>query len=67
MINVIGLVNLDTRLKYVLRGIMINVIGLELKLEYAGGVWEGDAKLVKQLETVERTAASGTRMLKYDE
>ena len=27
------------------------------KLEYAGKVWEGNAKLVKQLETVQMTAA----------
>ena len=27
------------------------------KLEYAGEVWEGNAKLVKQLETVQMTAA----------
>ena len=27
------------------------------QLEYAGGVWEGNAKLVKQLETVRTTAA----------
>ena len=28
------------------------------KLEYAGEVWEGDAKFVKQLETVQMTAAN---------
>ena len=27
------------------------------KLEYAGEVWEGNAKLVKQLETVQMTAS----------
>ena len=27
------------------------------KLEYAGGVWEGNAKFVKKLETVQITAA----------
>ena len=27
------------------------------KLEYAGEVWEGNAKFVKQLETLQRTAA----------
>ena len=27
------------------------------KLEYAGEVWEGDAKFVKQLETVQMAAA----------
>ena len=27
------------------------------KLEYAGEVWEGNAKIVKQLETVRMTAA----------
>ena len=27
------------------------------KLEYAGEVWEGNAKLVKQLEAVQMTAA----------
>ena len=34
---------------------MMNVI--VPKLEYAGVVWEGNAKLVKQLETVQMTAA----------
>ena len=29
-----------------------------LKLEYAGEVWGGNAKLVKQLETVQVTAAA---------
>ena len=27
------------------------------KLDYAGDIWEGNAKLVKQLETVQMTAA----------
>ena len=27
------------------------------KLEYSGEVWEGNAKLVKQLETAQMTAA----------
>ena len=39
--------HLDTRIE---RCILINVI--VPKLEYAGEVWEGRAKLVKQLETV---------------
>ena len=43
--------HLDTRIKIC---IMINVI--VPKLEYAE-VWEGNAKLVKQLETVQMTAA----------
>ena len=37
-------------------------------LEYAGEVWEGNAKFVKQLETVQMTAAK--KILgcsKYDE
>ena len=37
------------------------------KLEYAGEVREGSAKLVKQLETVQITAARKIlQMLKYD-
>lgn len=44
--------HLDTRIK---RCILMNVI--VPKLEYAGEVWEGNAKLVKQLETVQMTAA----------
>ena len=44
--------NLDTRIK---RCILMNVI--VPKLEHAGEVWEGNAKLVKQLETVQMTAA----------
>ena len=39
--------------------IMINVI--VPKLEYAEVVWEGNAKLVKQLETVQMTAAKKVR------
>ena len=45
--------NIDTRIK---RCILINVI--VPKLEYAGEVWEGNAKFVKQLETVQMTAAT---------
>ena len=37
------------------RCIMMSVIAP--KLEYAGGVWEGNAKFVKKLETVQITAA----------
>ena len=44
--------HLDTRIK---RCVLMNVIGP--KLEYSGEVWEGNAKLVKQLETVQMTAA----------
>ena len=44
--------HLDTRIK---RCILMNVI--VPKLEYAGDVWEGNAKLLKQLETVQKTAA----------
>ena len=44
--------HLDTKIK---RCILMNVI--LPKLEYAGEVWEGDAKIVKQLETVQMTAA----------
>ena len=40
--------HLDTRIKGC---ILINVI--VPKLEYAGEAWEGNAKLVKQLETVQ--------------
>ena len=43
---------LETRIK---RCILTNVI--VPKLEYAGEVWEGNAKLVKRLETVQMTAA----------
>ena len=42
--------HLDTRLKCILMNMIVP------KLEYAK-VWEGDAKLVKQLETVQMTAA----------
>ena len=44
--------HLDTRIK---RCILMNVI--VPKLEYAGEVWEGNAKLVKQLETVQMKGA----------
>ena len=44
--------HLDTRIKIC---ILMNAIAP--KLEYAGQVWEGKAKLVKQLETVHTTAA----------
>ena len=44
--------HLDTRIK---RCVLMNVIGP--KLEYSGEVWEGNAKLVKQLETVQMSAA----------
>ena len=43
--------HLDTRIK---RYILTNVI--VPRLEYAGEVWEGNANLVKQLETVQLTA-----------
>ena len=52
--------NHDTRIK---RCILINVI--VPKLEYTGEVWEGNAKVVKQLEAVQITAAKKTpKMLK---
>ena len=44
--------HLDSRIKIC---ILINVI--VPKLEYAGKVWEGNAKLVQQLEPVQMTAA----------
>ena len=44
--------HLDTRIK---RCILIHVI--VPKLEYAGEVWDGNAKFVKQLETVQMTTA----------
>ena len=44
--------HLDTRIKIC---ILINV--MIPKQEYAGEVWEGNAKFVKQLETVQMTAA----------
>ena len=44
--------HLDTRIKIC---ILVNVI--VRKLEYAGEAWEGNAKSVKQLETVQVTAA----------
>ena len=43
----------DTRIKGY---ILMNVIVLKLGY-YAGDVWEGNAKLVKQLETVQTTVA----------
>ena len=43
---------LDTRIRMC---IQINV--MVLKLEYSGEVWEGNAKFVKQLETVQIKAA----------
>ena len=43
--------HLDTRIKIC---VMINVI--VPKLEYAGEVWQGNAKFVKQLETAQMTA-----------
>ena len=44
--------HLDTRIKIC---IPMNVI--VPKLEYASEVWEGNAKFVKQLKTVQMTAA----------
>ena len=44
--------HLDTRIK---KCILINVIAPEL--EYAGEVWEGNANLVEQLETLQMKAA----------
>ena len=44
--------HLDTRIK---RCILIDVI--VPKLGYAGEAWEGNARLVKQLETIRMTAA----------
>ena len=44
--------HLDTNIKIC---ILMNVI--VPKLEYAGEVWWGNAKLVKKLETIPRTAA----------
>ena len=45
--------HLDARIKiYTLIDVVVP------KLEYAGKVWEGNAKLVKQLETVQMTAAT---------
>ena len=48
--------HLDTRIKIC---ILINVI--VPKLEYAGEVWEGNAKFVKQVETVQMKAAKKIR------
>ena len=54
--------HLDTRIR---RSILMNVT--VPKLGYAGEVWEGNAKFVKQLETVQKTAAKkNPKMLKYD-
>ena len=50
--------HLDTRIKLC---ILINVV--VPKLEHAGGVWEGNAKLVKQLETVRMTAAKNILLI----
>ena len=44
--------HLDTRIEIC---ILVNVIAP--KLEYAGEVWEGNAKFVKQLQTVQMAAA----------
>ena len=44
--------HVDNRIKIC---ILMNVI--VPKLEYAGEAWEGNAKFVKQLETVQMTAA----------
>ena len=45
--------HLDARIKiYILMNVIVP------KLEYAGQVWEKNAKFVKQLETVQRTAAN---------
>ena len=53
----------DTRIKVC---ILINAI--VPKLEYAGEVWEGNAKLAKQLRTIQMTSSyKRTRMLKHDE
>ena len=54
--------HVDTRIKMY---ILINVI--VSKLEHAGEALEGNAKSVKQLETVQITATKDTRTLKYDE
>ena len=45
--------NLDTKIERC--GILLNVI--VPKLAYAGEVWEGNAKAIKQLETVQMSAA----------
>ena len=44
----------------------MNVIASKLE-SYAGEVWEGNLKFVKQLETAQMTAAKDSRMLKYVE
>ena len=46
--------HVDTRMK---RWILIDVILPRLRKEYAEEVWERNAKSVKQLETVQMTAA----------
>ena len=48
--------HLDTGIKIC---ILINVV--VPKLDFAGEVWEGNAKFVKQLETVQMTAAKEMR------
>ena len=53
--------HLDTRTKIC---ILMNVI--VPKLEY-GEVWEGNAEFVKQLETVQMTAAKNILGCKHDE
>ena len=45
--------HLDTRIKK-----MCSDYVIVPKLEYAGEVWKGNAKFVKQLETVQMTAAN---------
>ena len=54
--------HLDTRSKRCLMNAIVP------KLEYAGEVWEGNAKFVKQLETVQHMTAAlkHPRMPKYD-
>ena len=55
--------HLDTKIKI---RILMNVV--VPKLECAGEVWEGNAKFVKQLGTVQITAAKKNfKLLKYDE
>ena len=53
--------HLDTRIKI---SILMNVI--VPKLEYAGEVWDGNAMLVKNSETVQKAAAEDTPMLEND-
>ena len=47
---------LTLRLKHIL-SIMINVIVPKLLIEHAGEIWKVSTKFVKQLETVQMTAA----------